>query len=47
MEICKVFYHLITFYNLRVTLQEQYANSTQALISDLNITCGQLRVIQI
>ena len=52
MEIREIFYHLIAnviFYHLRVkfvTLQEQHANSTRALMSDSNKTCGQSQVIQ-
>ena len=52
MEIREVFYHLIVkvrFYHLQVkfvALQKQYINSMLTLMSDLNKTCGQLRVIQ-
>ena len=51
MEICEVpFNHTsIGFYHLRVkfvTLQEQHANSTWALMSDSNKICGQSWVIQ-
>ena len=48
MEICEIFYHLIVnviFYHSRVKfmkLKEQHANSTRALMSDSNKTCGQL-----